>query len=158
MIPAAFELNEVPSDSVNDCSASVYTGTSSTVPLNSNSKSAVFSSNCSSVKLELPSLTNILTSCAGLCVVAFVFPPKTSALSPTFDPLGNVAPVAAMAKLPVPSDDMVAPPRSIVVDATNNFCHLREADPNWKTLFWLGSKFPLISIPVSYTHLTLPTT
>ena len=78
----------------------------------------------------LPSLTKIPTSCTGLELVLLVFPAKTNACSPTFDPDGNVAPVAAMANCPVPSDDMVAPPRSIVSAATYRVCHLLELDPS----------------------------
>ena len=62
-----------PFASVNVCPASVYTGTSSTVPLNSSSRSAVFARSCASVKLVVPSLTNKGTNCMGLFAVAEVF-------------------------------------------------------------------------------------
>ena len=40
-------------------------------------------------------------------------------LSPAFEPAGNVAPVAAIAIVPVPSELIVAPPRLIVCPAKN---------------------------------------
>ena len=78
----------------------MYTGTSSTVPLNSNSRLAVFANSCASVKLVLPSLTNTDTICTGLAVVLLVFPPRTMAWSTTLEPTGSVAPVAEISNDP----------------------------------------------------------
>ena len=130
MAPAAFAAKEVPEESVKVWFASVYTGTSSTVPLNSSSRLAVFASSCASVKFELPSLTNTFTICTGLAFVLLVLPPSTIDWSTTFDPCGNVAPVAAIVNSPLPSDLIVAPPRSIVSAAKYAVCHLRVTDPN----------------------------
>ena len=128
--------------------ASVNTGTSSTVPLNSSYKSAVPANNCASDLLVLPSHTKTLTICTGLAVVFVVFPPKTRACSPTFEPVGSVAPVAAIVNSPLPSDLIVAPPRSIVSAAKYAVCHLLDALPNWKTPSWLGIRLPATCIPV----------
>ena len=100
------------------------------MPLNSSVRSAVPANNCASVKFVLPSLTNTFTSCTGLAVVLLVFPPSTIAWSTTFDPCGSVAPEAEIVNDPVVSDEMTAPPRSIVSAATNKVCHLLEDDPN----------------------------
>ena len=58
-----------------------------------------------------------------------------------------MAPEAAISRFPVPSDLMVAPPRSIVSAATYTVCHLLVELPSWKTPFWLGIRLPAISIP-----------
>ena len=100
------------------------------MPLNSSSRFAVFASSCASVKFELPSLTNTFTICTGLAPVLLVLPPSTIVWSTTFEPDGNVAPVAEMANDPVESEEIVAPPRSIVSAATYNVCHLLLLDPN----------------------------
>ena len=109
MIPAAFSANESPLDSVNACSASVYTGTSSTVALNSSSRSAVPANSCESVLFVLPSLTNIFTFCIGLSAVLPVAPRIDIGLLANLLPSGNVAPVAAKVNCPDPSEEIVAP-------------------------------------------------
>ena len=48
----------------------------------------------------------------------------------TFDPEGKVAPLAEISNDPVESDEIVAPPRSIVSAATYKVCHLLLLDPN----------------------------
>ena len=111
-----------PFDKVKLCPASVNTGTSSTVPLNSSSRSAVFANICASLRFELPSLTNIGTISTGLFAVADVLPSNEIGCCCTLLPAGNVAPVAAMLSVPVPSEEMVAPPRSIVSAATYKVC------------------------------------
>ena len=70
--------NEVPFAKVNVCPASVYTGTSSTVALNSSVRLAVLAKSCVSVKLVLPSLTKTPTFCTGLTSV------------PAFDPVSDI--------------------------------------------------------------------
>ena len=50
-------------------------------------------------------------------------------LSPAFEPAGNVAPVAAIAIDPVPSELIVAPPRLIVSPAKKISLNLLEALP-----------------------------
>ena len=66
--------NALPLLKVNVCCASVYTGISSIVPLNSNSKSPSLAKSCASVNDVVPSLTNNFTNCIGLFAVADVFP------------------------------------------------------------------------------------
>ena len=60
------------------------------------------------------------------------------ALAPTFEPAGNVAPVAAIAIVPVPSELIVAPPRLIVSPAKNNVLHLFVAEPRSYVSFAAG--------------------
>ena len=78
----------------------------------------------------LPSLTKIPTFCTGRTAVPEVAPNNAIGLFTTLLPVGNVAPVAAIVKLPLPSDEIVAPPRSIVSAATNKVCHLLVVEPN----------------------------
>ena len=47
----------------------------------------------------------------------------------TFELRGNVAPLAEILIVPVPSDDIVEPPMSIVSPAKNNERNLFEAEP-----------------------------
>ena len=126
--------NALPFSNVKDCPASVNTGTSSTVPLNSNSKSPVLAKSCASVNVVLPSLVYKFTNCIGLFAVAEVFPcnciPWVVSHDFTLDPVGSVAHVAAISIVPVPSDEIVAPPKSIVSEDKYTVCHLRELDPN----------------------------
>ena len=49
---------------------------------------------------------------------------------PILDPIGNVAPEAAIAIVPDPSDEIVAPPKSIVAADNHIFFHLNELLPN----------------------------
>ena len=72
----------------------MYTGTSSTVALNSNVRSAVLANSCASVKVVLPSLTKTLTFCTGLASVPAFDPFNVIAFVPTLLPVGSVAPVA----------------------------------------------------------------
>ena len=102
----------------------------STVALNSKVRSAVFASSCVSVNSVLPSLTNTFTFCTGLAAVLPVAPRIDIGLFCNLLPTGRVAPAAAISIVPDPSDDIVAPPISIVSAATNNVCHLFELDPN----------------------------
>ena len=44
-----------------------------------------------------------------------------------------MAPVALMSKDPVVSDEIIAPPKSMVSAATNNVCHLRVLEPRVNT-------------------------
>ena len=48
-------------------------------------------------------------------------------------PVGSTAPSAAIVTEPVPSELIVAPPRSIVFAATNKVCHLRVLEPKVNT-------------------------
>ena len=50
-------------------------------------------------------------------------------MAPAFEPAGNVAPVAAIAIDPVPSELIVAPPRLIVSPAKNISLNLLEELP-----------------------------
>ena len=105
MIPAAPEsTNAVPFDNVKVCPASVYTGTSSTVALNSNFKGAVVANSCASVRIELPSLRNNPTVCTGLESVPAFEPFNDIPFAPTLLPCGSVAPLAAISRFPDPSD------------------------------------------------------
>ena len=105
--------NEPPFASVNVCPASVNTGTSSTVALNSNSRSLSLARSSASVNDVVPSLTNIGTISTGLLEVADVLPSNEIGCEATLLPVGSVAPVAAIVNAPEPSDLIVAPPRSI---------------------------------------------
>ena len=49
-------------------------------------------------------------------------------LSPALEPDGKVAPVAAMDIVPVPSEEIVAPPMSTVSDAKKTLFHLLNND------------------------------
>ena len=133
MIPAALSASDVPSASVNDCWASVYTGTVSTVALNSRFKSPSLANNCASVNVVLPSLTNTFTFCIGLAAVLLVAPKIDIGLEASLLPVGSVAPVAAISIVPEPSEEMVAPPMSSVSADKNAVCHLRVELPNWNT-------------------------
>ena len=146
-MPVTESVKAVPSDSVKVCCASVYTGTVSTVALNSSVRSPSFASSWLSVKDVLPSLTNTLTFCTGLAAVFPVAPRIDIGLVASLEPVGRVAPVAAMVNSPLPSDFIVAPPRSIVSAAKYAVCHLRDALPSWNTPSWLGIRLPAISIP-----------
>ena len=104
------------------------TGIVSTVALNSNVKSAVLANSSVSVEDVLPSLTNTFTFCTGLAAVLPVAPSMDIGLFCNLLPTGSVAPAAAISIVPEPSDDIVAPPISIVSAATNNVCHLFELE------------------------------
>ena len=82
----------------------------------------------------LPSLVYTFTNCIGLFAVAEVFPcnciPWVVSPDFTLDPVGSVAPVAAISIVPVPSDEIVAPPISSVSADRYAVCHLLEDDPN----------------------------
>jgi hypothetical protein len=89
-MPAAAEsTNAVPFASVKVCPASVYTGTSSTVALNSSVREAVLANSCASESAVLPSLTNNPTFCTGLASVPSLEPVNEIPLVPTLLPVGE---------------------------------------------------------------------
>lgn len=137
----------VPLLRVNVCCACVYTGSVSTVALNSSSSSAVDDNSCASVNCVDPSLTNIFTFCMGLAPVPDVEPNICILLLETLLSSGRVAPVAEIDIAPVPSEEIVAPPMSIVSLARNAVFHLLVGVPKSYVAFELGIKCPSNSNP-----------
>ena len=58
--------------------------------------------------------------------------------SVVLEPIGNVAPDAETIICPVPSDEIVEPPKSIVFDSRNIFLNLFVAEPKLNVPVWAG--------------------
>mgnify|MGYP003308077150 CR=1 FL=1 len=115
-----------PVERINVWPASVNTGISSTVPLNSNVRAAEPLTST----FPDPSCTYKGTSCTGLACVPAVDPFNDITRVPTLELAGSVAPVADIAILPVVSDEIVAPPMFTVSADRYAVCHLRDSLPN----------------------------
>ena len=79
----------------------------------------------------------LLKNSTSIDVLPFV-PALAMVSEPTLEFVGSVTPSEDIDTVPVPSEEIVAPPKSIVCPARNNSLNLLDEEPRFLTLVWSG--------------------